>query len=147
MTDKWKVGVDGLARHQSVPMTDKNEACKQAWERYAVFAAYSPSEASLGYDDFQAGFEAGYTAGLQSTAVEAPIAKASLERATVQSELERRLGVKLAANGWRIELAGNGEHYLVCHVHTIVWTSDTLSHALQFGDLAVTDIIGRYRIL
>lgn len=121
-------------------MTYKNDACKQAWERYAG----SDIEVTL---DYVAGFDAGYAAGLQSTAVEAPITKASSDRATVQSELERRLGVKLAANGWYIDDAGNGEHYLVCHVNTIVWNSDVLSHAIQAGDISATDTIGRYRIL
>lgn len=86
---QWKAGVDGLARLQSVPVSDKNDACMQAWERYAVIALY-PTDRVYSAGDFTAGFNAGYAAGLQSTPVEPPIAKSQKDRATVQSELERR---------------------------------------------------------
>jgi len=47
-------------------MNAKQAKCRNEWEKYALVKAYAPSESSLGFEDFQAGFEAGYAAALAS---------------------------------------------------------------------------------
>jgi hypothetical protein len=126
-------------------MTDKNDACKQAWERYAETTAYY-TQTDMSYTDFAAGFNAGYAAALQSTPAEPTGAKPQTDRATVQSSLERRLGVKLAAKGWYLELADSVEYDLVTPFGTDLEDTRMLDSAVSNGTINVSTT-GRYRIL
>lgn len=127
-------------------MTAKTDACKQAWERHCQIQGFGVSELSDYESDFKAGFDAGYAAGLQSNQDRLELQDAAAYTRRLQSELERRLGVKLVDFGWHIELADSdpGEYDLVC---PRPGGSRVLYYGTQNDILGDAGVIGRYRIL